>query len=964
MRRFELDEADAPGPDMPDVSVVVIVYNDAANLPRAVTSALGQTLRNLEVVIVDDASTDDTPLVAERLVTQHPGRVRVVRLPENSGGCSRPRNRGIEAARGRYLMFLDSDDELDRHACKTMLVTAETNDVDVVTGQVKRVHADSGETTGWFVHLYRRSGVYHSARDFPALFDDMLSTNKCYRRDFLLESGIRFPEGLLYEDSLFTTQIYLNASGVAVVPHIVYHWHVRASAPVRSITRRRHEFKNFSDRIVINRMIDRLLDEHGSTDIRRTKDSRFLRHDLRLYLNDLHWRDDAYRLAFLNMAAEYLDEIDPTIFDELNPVLRIAMFMVRKRDLEGVLSAMNYLNFDGKVTTRLVIRDGRVYWCDRYLDTEEGRRVLDVTQLGLHTAQLPKLHFYNRITQLRVEGSDLYIEAVIINQLDRIPAEGFALDLTVKERHADKRSWQTFPVEVIAHEGNQIRWRGVIPLARLITGLGLRDCVYVPRLRLRIGGASNLSTLTAERNTQKSIVIPVRAPSRAFGGDYVRASVSSTGELVLRLRTVNPLARARRFAARAVLRTERKLRLRGGLGRALGTVRRFADDPELKRLTYARILVRLPIRKGSIVFESHLGKQYSDNPRRIYEEIKARGLPYRCAWGYASSPRGFPDDAQLFRRNTWRYLIALARAQYWVDNAGLPPSAVKRPGQTYIQTWHGTALKVMGFDVPNIKAGSKQRFDALAEQSSRWDAFVVRCEHDVETLVPAFRFKGEVLRYGYPRNDVLSQPLSIERRAEVLERLGLPKDRKLVLYAPTFRTARRGNRAGFSMRIDLEDWAARLGEDHLLMVRPHYLSRFVLPHRHADQVRNVAGVHDVSELLTVTDILVTDYSSIMFDFAVTRRPMIFFTYDYADYTRQTRGTYFDLAELAPGPLVSTSAQLIDALESVDSWQCDFSERYEVFAKRFAAYDDGHATERIVDRFFASGNGRGHGDGRA
>ena len=165
----------------PDVSVVVIGYNDAANLPKAVRSILGQTLHNLEVVIVDDHSSDETPQVCARLAAEDP-RVRHHRLAENSGGCSKPRNTGIEHARGRYVMFLDSDDSLDRHACLNMLQAAEEYDADLVSGVCIRRHLNrSGliEDVPWWPEMYTERKVLENVADMPDLLRDTLSTNKC-----------------------------------------------------------------------------------------------------------------------------------------------------------------------------------------------------------------------------------------------------------------------------------------------------------------------------------------------------------------------------------------------------------------------------------------------------------------------------------------------------------------------------------------------------------------------------------------------------------------------------------------------------------------------------------------------------------------------------------------------------------------------------------------------------------------
>ncbi|MCQ0021242.1 glycosyltransferase [Actinomadura madurae] len=352
----------------PDVSVVVIAYNDAERLPHAVASALAQSLGAVETVIVDDGSTDGTAEAADRLAAAHPGRVRAVHLPSNSGGCGRPRNRGVEASAGRYLMFLDSDDLLDRHACLNLLAAAEDTGADIVSGLCDRIFLDlpagaKGRVRPWYPWLYQRSAVYESLGDNPNLLYDTLSTNKAYRRGFLEEHGLRFVERLHYEDLLFTAEAYLAAGRTALIPHRVYQWLVRERVPAPSISNRRAELANFADRLEIHRRIDMLFALRGAYDLRRAKDVKFVNHDLVLYLRELRDRDPRHRAGFLDLAAAYLDEMDPRVFEEANPLPAIAAYLVREGDHAGALAAAEY--DPGKrpeLRARLVERDGRVFW--------------------------------------------------------------------------------------------------------------------------------------------------------------------------------------------------------------------------------------------------------------------------------------------------------------------------------------------------------------------------------------------------------------------------------------------------------------------------------------------------------------------------------------------------------------------------------------------------------------------------
>ncbi|MET7439404.1 glycosyltransferase family 2 protein, partial [Streptomyces sp. NPDC005568] len=253
----------------PAVSVVVIVYNDAARLPTAVRSVLDQTLRDVEIVIVDDRSTDGSYEVAREMAAGDPGRIRAFRLPENSGGCGAPRNRGIEEARGEYVLFLDSDDVLERNACRNFLEAAESTGADLVSGLCVRVHVDSRtrKEVKWYPWLYARTRTLESVSELPDLLVfDTLSTNKCYRRRFLLDQGLRFPVGIHYEDLLFSAQAYVAARRITLVPNRVYDWNVvekPATTAVRSISNRRDEIANFAHRMEIHRRVDSLLADSG-----------------------------------------------------------------------------------------------------------------------------------------------------------------------------------------------------------------------------------------------------------------------------------------------------------------------------------------------------------------------------------------------------------------------------------------------------------------------------------------------------------------------------------------------------------------------------------------------------------------------------------------------------------------------------------------------------------------------------
>lgn len=959
-----IGERGTPGA-RPDVSVVVIVYNDAERLPTAVRSVLDQTLRGVEVVIVDDCSTDGSYEAAQELAAEHPERVRAYQLPENSGGCGEPRNVGIGHTVGSHVMFLDSDDVLERNACRNLLEAAERDGSDIVSGLCVRVHMDTRnkKREPWYPWLYATTRTLDSVEELTDLFVwDTLSTNKLYRRDFLIENGLRFLKGMFYEDLMFIAEAYLAAGRITLIPNQVYFWHVYARGPVKSVSNRRHEMVNFQHRMEIHRRIDVLLAERGLDEVRLAKDVKYLKHDLVLHLRDLPFRDAAYRQEFAGLARDYLAGIDHAAYDEVQPIQAICAYLLEQGDWENLLPAVDTLTNRDKISAPLAERDGRVYWCAEHLDDPVGRHVLDVTELGYHTKRLDQMFLRNVLARYEETAGTVRMAGRVTNPLGVVgPDAVLTADLEFSARRRSLQSFR-FPVTAVRYEGDAIVWEASVDLARRLRPLGVFDAVWDVRLHLVADGVRTRTRLTACDPGLAEGKLPVRPRLTRLVADHMEPEVSQRGHLAFRLVTREAAGdRIQDLVARGTNGVPGRLAKSGF--RKAKKLRKDLTSGRSKLRVYDEVFSRLPLKKGTVVFESHLGKQYSDSPRAIYEEMRRQGLDFDAVWSYAGSPEGFPRDATLVRRWSLPYLKALAQAEFWVDNQSYPLKLTKRPGTTYIQTWHGSALKRMGFDEPAWKLRSKARQEEQQRVLDRFDRFLVRSEHDVRTLAKALRLKEKVLlRVGYPRNDALVRAKRAEDASGVRERgplaaeLGIPDDKRVLLYAPTFR--RHGGRHGrFELPFDVERFAEEFGDRYVLLVRSHYLNHVVLPPSVRGRVIDVSAHHDVTPLYELADAMITDYSSVMFDYALLDRPMLFFTYDYEEYVHEGRGTYFDLRERAPGPVVDTEDELFGALKALDEQALDHAGARQRFVADFGEYDRGDAAKSVVDQFFSHWSGK-------
>ncbi|MER5637071.1 CDP-glycerol glycerophosphotransferase family protein [Kitasatospora sp. NPDC002227] len=358
-----------------------------------------------------------------------------------------------------------------------------------------------------------------------------------------------------------------------------------------------------------------------------------------------------------------------------------------------------------------------------------------------------------------------------------------------------------------------------------------------------------------------------------------------------------------------------------------------------------------PLREA-VLYDVFNGRGYADSPRAVHAELVRRGAPLEHLWVVDDAQAEVPEGVRPVRYFSPEWYEALATCRYLVGNTHFPDFIERREGQVVVQTWHGSLLKRIAHDVESSWLADAGYLAALDRESPHWSLLVSPSAFATPILRRAFRYQGEILESGYPRCDVLARGEGAEA---VRARLGVPADKKIVLYAPTWREdQQRENGDGYQLGLALDVAAARaaLGEDHVLLVRSHSHVREPLAGAGDGFLYDVADYPDVQELLLAADVLVTDYSSIMFDFAVTGRPILFFTYDLDHYRDDLRGFYFDLEAEAPGPLLRTSAELVDALRRLPAVTAEHAEAYRRFRAAHCALDDGGASARVVDRMLA------------
>lgn len=366
----------------------------------------------------------------------------------------------------------------------------------------------------------------------------------------------------------------------------------------------------------------------------------------------------------------------------------------------------------------------------------------------------------------------------------------------------------------------------------------------------------------------------------------------------------------------------------------------------------------LPKDKNLIMFESFLGKQYSDNPRAIYEYLLKHYPEYKMYWSAErKSVHKFEQyDVKYVKRFSIKWMFLMNRAAYWVSNSRLPLWIPKHDQTTYLQTWHGTPLKRLALDMDEVHMPGidTEAYKSLFKKSTqKWDYLISPNRYATEIFRRAFQFDKDMLETGYPRNDYLlnhNHPEEIER---IKKKLGLPLDKKVILYAPTWRDNQfyEIGRYKFEVPLDLDLLQRELSDEYIIVLRMHYLVAENLEiSKYGRFVQDESLHEDIRELYMIADMLVTDYSSVFFDYGNLRRPMFFYVYDMKEYRDTLRGFYYDFEKEAPGPLVETTAALIKEIRRAENSE-SLGARFDDFYRRFCALEDGHAAKRVVERVF-------------
>lgn len=368
-----------------------------------------------------------------------------------------------------------------------------------------------------------------------------------------------------------------------------------------------------------------------------------------------------------------------------------------------------------------------------------------------------------------------------------------------------------------------------------------------------------------------------------------------------------------------------------------------------------------------VLFSCFNGKSYTCSPKAIYEYMLRddKYKDYQFIWFFKPeevSKYEFLNknrNTKVVSKKSKEYEKYLHIGKYWFFNFKIADYIKPKKDQVFTQCWHGTPLKRLGFDLThfdnqlNTAKEMKKRYKVETEKFSY---FISPSAYASGVFRSAWNLKefGKndiIIEKGYPRNDFLFK--YTENDVSEIKRRILGEDiknKKIILYAPTYRANQHESGVGYVYKeeVDFEKMREKLGDEFIILFRPHYYIASVFNfEKYKGFVYNASDVDDINDLYVISDMLITDYSSVFFDYANLKRPMIFYMYDLDYYRDESNGFYFDVEDSLPGKIVKTDDDLIDEIIRI-SKEFKYDEKYKQFNEKFNYLDDGEASKRVVE----------------
>jgi CDP-glycerol glycerophosphotransferase (TagB/SpsB family)/glycosyltransferase involved in cell wall biosynthesis len=964
----------------PKVSVVVPVYNTERYLPKCLDTLVSQTLEEIEILVVNDGSPDDSQRIIDSYAALYPDKI--VPLLKPNGGLSDARNYGAHRASGEYIGFVDSDDYVEPDMYEALYNAAASSGTRLAMGQY--IHYGLNEVTSIQGVMAPEGRDVYRGTDFLLQQTSMVVWNKLYHHSLIKD--FPFPN-TWFEDVAWTPVIMTHVDKFAYVRKPFYHYIRRED----SIASSHHDPRTLQ----------------GIESLRTAlANSAPDKQDAVVYMA-------ARRLLFEARVRKCYADKYLAAFADIAPRLRTNRYFLEDDHLRA--RCHTYIN-------ELKVIPKRIYYA------QFGNRPLTATQEQCVRSWASQLVYGDgEVVKLDESNCDIAQNPTIAEQYERgayelvgdyfklkavLEAGGIALSQNILGHDfispvlIDEAFFSQTPDDRVfsgaygAVAGQSDLQAVLDTFLRLIgEGRGEADSVLQEALeaQLRHKYGALLDGLTRRIAPRVTLYgsgtfhskydqdnIAVFVPDQEPRHDLNEYRVYTTAYVDTLVRDRSRLVRENRSLQRRLRESERRLqRMRSSyrwrLAWRLGALERsrlltflvqlrqerMVSNDEAEQLTirrrYAKYVDKCPLDHRLVLLESFYGRGLLSNPVALFEAWKQRSDfgQYQFLWVLDDLDNHTQTTAQLaskhpnvsfVERGSEQYYKGLATAKYLINDVTFYFDFVKKPGQVYLNPWHSVSVKSLGYDIPQEPLNQKNvvrnflatDFFAAANEFVR-DRVFLRA-HLMEGLFP-----GKILEAGHPRNDLTFSTRRDEAVQEIRSAgIELDPSKKNLIFAPTWRGS-----SVAQPTDDLHGYASALaelnasvGDRYNVLIRLHHAAHANLAL--TDRMRKVAipPTIDANRMFAATDLLITDYSSIFFDYLVTNRPVLFYIPDLEEY-RHSRGVYFDISEL-PGPALAKLDDLVLSVEQVDQLESIYLPKREEMARWALAWDDGKASQRVLE----------------
>lgn len=379
------------------------------------------------------------------------------------------------------------------------------------------------------------------------------------------------------------------------------------------------------------------------------------------------------------------------------------------------------------------------------------------------------------------------------------------------------------------------------------------------------------------------------------------------------------------------------------------------------RLKYLYFYIFNKTDNKMIIFESYMGRSFSCSPKAIYMELlkDKKYKNYKFIWAFKE-----PDKYKFLKLKTNTTIVKYAskqyykyysKSKYWITNSRLPEIIKKRKNQIYVQCWHGTPLKKLGYDISVVGGNAMNSVKDIRKKykndSKRYSYMLSPSKFCTEKFSTAFNLKNKniIKEIGYPRDDYL---INYNKKdiSKIKKKLKIPISKKIILYAPTWRDNMHKSGIGYTykLNIDFDSLQKKYSDKYIILFKSHYfISNYIDLNKYKDFVYNVSDYDDINDLYIISDLLITDYSSVFFDYANLKKPILFYMYDLDEYKTKLRDFYINLNEL-PGPVVKTQKQLEKEIDNISNYKKEYLKKYKEFNKKYNYLNDGKSSKRFIE----------------